>query len=208
MSACRGHTAALAAALVAALLVSLPLSGCKSLTADGGMAFVEQVADTELRKEVVAIRTPDQAEEVHARVAGLLRKPLTADSAVQIALLNNRGLQAAFNALGIAEAEMVQAHLPPSPTVSIERLSNPLELEIERRIIGNILALVTLAGARLDRRRPVRAGQIARGGGNPADRCRGPARLLHRRRRTPERGIPRSVEICGGNRNQAGAAPR
>ena len=140
MSARKGHPAALAAALFAALLVS----GCKSLTADGGMVFVEQVADTELRKDVVAIRTPDQAEEVSARVAALLRKPLTADNAVQIALLNNRGLQAAYNALGIAEAEMVQAHLPPSPTVSIERLANPLELEIERRIVGNILALATL----------------------------------------------------------------
>jgi outer membrane protein TolC len=131
-------------AALSTLLVALLVSGCKSLTADGGMAFVEQVADAELRKDVVAIRTPDQADEVHARVAELLRKPLTADTAVQIALLNNRGLQAAYNALGIAEAEMVAAHLPPSPTVSIERLSNPLELEIERRIVGNILALATL----------------------------------------------------------------
>lgn len=128
----------------AALLASLLLAGCKTLTAEGGMVFVEQVADTELRKEVVAIRSPEQAEEISARVAALLRKPLTADTAVQIALLNNRGLQAAYNALGIAQAEMVQAHLPPSPTVSLERLSNPLELEIERRIVGNILALITL----------------------------------------------------------------
>ena len=78
------------------------------------MAFVEEVANSELRKDVVAIRNPEQADEVHARVAALLRKPLTADTAVQIALLNNRGLQAAYNALGIAEAEMVAAHLPPS----------------------------------------------------------------------------------------------
>jgi outer membrane protein TolC len=140
MSARRRNLAALAAAFCAALL----LSGCKSLTADGGMAFVEDVASSELRKEVVAIRSPEQAEEVSARVKELLRKPLNADTAVQIALFNNRGLQAAYNALGIAQAEMVQAHLPPSPTISLERLSNPLELEIERRIVGNILALATL----------------------------------------------------------------
>jgi outer membrane protein TolC len=128
----------------AALMSGLLLAGCKSLTADGGMAFVEQVADSELRKEVVTIRSPEQAEEVSARVAMLLRKPLNADTAVQIALFNNRGLQAAYNALGIAQAEMVAAHLPPSPTISLERLSNPIELEIERRIVGNILALATL----------------------------------------------------------------
>jgi outer membrane protein TolC len=140
MNARKRNPAALAFVLSAALLAT----GCKSLTADGGMAFVGSVADTELRKDVVAVRTADQAEDVQARVASLLRKPLNADSAVQIALLNNRGLQAAFNALGIAEAEMVQANLPPSPTVSLERLSSPLELEIERRIVGNILALATL----------------------------------------------------------------
>lgn len=144
MSARKRNPATLVFVLSAALLTTSVLAGCKSLTADGGMAFVESVAGNELRKDVVAIRNPGQAEEAQAHVAALLRKPLTADSAVQIALLNNRGLQAAFNALGIAEAEMVQAHLPPSPTVSLERLSSPLELEIERRIVGNILALVTL----------------------------------------------------------------
>src|SRR3954470_5644198 len=144
MTARRNNLAALAFVLTAALLTTSLLSGCKSLTADGGMAFVGSVADNELRKEVVAIRTPDQAEEVQTRVASLLRKPLNADSAVQIALLNNRGLQAAYNALGIAEAEMVQAHLPPSPAISLERLTSPLEREIEWRIVGNILSLLTL----------------------------------------------------------------
>ena len=74
----------------------------------------------------------------------MVKRPLTVDAAVQIALLNNRGLQAAYNALGIAEADMVAASLPPNPTLSVERLSNFAEIEIERRIIANILALATL----------------------------------------------------------------
>jgi outer membrane protein TolC len=77
-------------------------------------------------------------------VAHLLRQPLTADSAVQIALLNNRGLQAAYNELALAEAAMVQSSMPPNPTFSIERLSGPHDIEIEKRIIANILALATL----------------------------------------------------------------
>lgn len=129
---------------LAALSAALLLSACKTLSPDGGMDFVASIADVELNKNVTVIRTAEQAEDVQARVAALLRKPLTADTAVQIALLNNRGLQAAYNALGIAEAEMVRLSLPPAPTISIERLSNPFELEIERRIIGNILALATL----------------------------------------------------------------
>ena len=108
------------------------------------MDVVAGIAGAELNKDLVAIRTPDQAEDARSRVEALLRKPLSADAAVQIALLNNRGLQASYNALGIAQAEMIEASLPPSPTISIERLSNPYELEIERRIVANILALLTL----------------------------------------------------------------
>ena len=40
--------------------------------------------------------------------------PLSADGAVQIALLNNLGLQAAYNRLGIAEAVAVKASRPPA----------------------------------------------------------------------------------------------
>jgi outer membrane protein TolC len=63
---------------------------------------------------------------------------------VQIALLNNRGLQAGYNELGIAEAIRVQASIPANPTFTVERLSGPVEIEIEKRIIANILSLATL----------------------------------------------------------------
>ena len=120
------------------------LAGCKTFSPDGGMDLVASVAAHDLNKDVAVIATPEQAEHIQSRVDALLRKPLSADAAVQIALLNNRGLQAAYNALGIAEADMISASLPPAPTISIERLVNPFELEIERRIVGNILALLTL----------------------------------------------------------------
>jgi outer membrane protein TolC len=120
------------------------LSACQTLSPDGGMTMVSDFAARELKKDVVAIRTPEQAEEVRAQVARLLKRPLSADSAVQIALLNNRGLQAAYNELGLAEAAMVKESLPPNPTLTVERLSSSVELEIEKRIIANILALVTL----------------------------------------------------------------
>jgi outer membrane protein TolC len=129
---------------VSVLLAGLLLSGCKTFSPNGGMDLVAAVAGGELRKDVAAIRTAEEADAARAHVDALLRKPLTADAAVQIALLNNRGLQAAYNALGIAEAEMIQASLPPAPTVSIERLTNPFEIEIERRIVANILSLLTL----------------------------------------------------------------
>ena len=46
---------------------------------------------------------------------------------MQIALLNNRGLQAAYNELGVAEADRVQASLPPNPTFSLSRIAGSVE---------------------------------------------------------------------------------
>ncbi len=108
------------------------------------MDVVAAIAGDALNKDVVQIRTADEAAAARARTWRLLRRPLTADAAVQIALLNNRGLQAAYNELGIAEAVMVESSLPPSPTASLQRISGQVEIEIERRIIANILALATL----------------------------------------------------------------
>ena len=88
---------------------ALFLSACQTLSPDGGMTVVSGFAARELNKDVVAIRTPEQADDVRAHDARLLKRPLTADRAVQVALLNNRGLQAAYNELGLAEAAMVQA---------------------------------------------------------------------------------------------------
>ena len=128
----------------AALGVTLLLSACKTFSPDGGMAAVASFAGQELNKDIVAIRSNDEALAARAAVERLLKRPLTVDTAVQIALINNRGLQAAYNALGIAEANMIEASLPPNPAFSVERLSSSAEIEIERRIIANILALATL----------------------------------------------------------------
>lgn len=138
------HSAGGLLRMAVTLGVALMLSSCKTFSPDGGISLVSDLAGQELDKNVVAIRTQDDALASRATVESFLKRPLTADAAVQIALLNNRGLQAAYNELGIAEARMVGESLPPNPGFSIERLSGPVEIEIEKRIVANILALVTL----------------------------------------------------------------
>ncbi|MCV9938982.1 TolC family protein [Boseaceae bacterium BT-24-1] len=120
------------------------LGGCAGFSADGGMAPIQTATYAEIGKDVVKIGDDRIALTAKARVDQLLRKPLTADSAVQVALLSNRGLQAAFNELGIAEAQMVAASLPPNPRFGISKLSGRFEVEIERQIVGSLLALLTL----------------------------------------------------------------
>jgi outer membrane protein TolC len=128
----------------ALIVCALILSGCASFSPDGGMAGVADTAGAALRKDVVAIHSVDDAERAHSAVGALLRKTLTADSAVQVALFNNRGLQAAYNELAVAEAELVQDSLPPNPTFSLSRIVGGGGSEIERQVVGDILALATL----------------------------------------------------------------
>jgi len=129
---------------VSAVAATFVLAGCNTFSPDGGMTPVAGLAGGTLRKDIVAIRDENAAAATDAAVRRLLSRPLTAGAAVQIALLNNRGLQAAYNQLGIAEAAMVGASLPPNPGFVLERLSGPVEIEIEKRIVANILALATL----------------------------------------------------------------
>lgn len=128
----------------AALTSAITLSACVGFSPDGGMSMVAEIAGNELAKDMIAIRTAEDASSARARVDHLLERPLTADAAVQVALLNNRGLQAAYNELGIAEAAMVQASLPPNPRFSLSRIAGRFESEIEAAIAADILALATL----------------------------------------------------------------
>src|SRR6266699_1028277 len=128
----------------AAVLLAIILSGCASFSPDGGMTVVATVAGETIGKDVASIRNENGAERAKSIVQGLLRRNLTVDTAVQIALLNNRGLQAAYNELALAEADLVGESLPPNPVFSISRISGDGALEIERQVVGDILALATL----------------------------------------------------------------
>jgi len=125
----------------AAMVVAGLLSACKTFSPDGGMETVASITGEGLNKSVVRIRSAEEAASAQDAVGRLLHAPLGADAAVQIALLNNLGLQAAYNRLGIAEAVAVQASRPPLPSFSLERVSTSIELDIERKIVGSILAL-------------------------------------------------------------------
>jgi len=129
---------------IVALSISILLAGCASFSPDAGMSGVADIAANTIKKDVIATRSVDDAERVNILVAQLLRRTLTVDTAVQLALLNNRGLQAAYNELALAEADSIEQSLPPNPTISLSRISGDGANEISRQVIGDILALATL----------------------------------------------------------------
>ncbi len=119
-------------------------TGCASFSPDGGFAAVEKTAQAQLGKELRWARTDADQQHIQRRVAELLARPLSADDAVQIALLNNAGRQAAFFDLGITEAQIVQAVQWPNPGFSFARRSGGGEVEIERGLHFNIARLLLL----------------------------------------------------------------
>ncbi|SLN76378.1 Outer membrane efflux protein [Roseovarius gaetbuli] len=102
--------------------------------------------DTALLMDAPAIEA--NAKRVHAMVQG---KTLDADTAVQVALLNNRGLQAAYAQLGVSSAEAWQSIMTPNPVVSIGVLGINADgvgafRSIEGVIANNLQAAFTQEG--------------------------------------------------------------
>lgn len=117
----------------AALMVSTwLLGGCASFSADGGFGDVQKITKAHTGLDAGWHKTPADSSAAQQRVAELLTKPLSVDDAVQVALLNNRGLQASYAELGISEAELVQASRLPNPRLSFGRTTRGEQTEIDR----------------------------------------------------------------------------
>ena len=136
------------------LATLVALGGCASFSKDGGFNSVQSVAKERLNKEVKWVRSDADADNVQATVKKLLANPLTVDDAVQIALLNNRGLQATYAELGIAEADLVQAGRLRNPHFAYLNVNSATETKIERALTFDFMQLITMPLAtRLERRR-------------------------------------------------------
>ncbi len=144
-----------------AALAAFALGGCTTFSKDGGMTAVEQITQERSGKDVKWARTDADRDAIDKRVAELLAKPLSVDDAVQVALLNNKGLQAGFSDLGISEADLVQTGRLPNPRFSMFRAHRGDDYKIEQALTFNIFALVTMPLAmEVEKRRFARMQQL------------------------------------------------
>jgi outer membrane protein TolC len=125
---------------VAAIL----LTGCTTFSNDGGFGAVSTTASQRLGNDAVYVKTDEDREAVFKRTRELLSKPLDMDNAVQLALLNNRGLQAAYGELGVSEADLVQAGRLPNPGFTFSRTHWSDGFGISRTFSMGVLGLLTL----------------------------------------------------------------
>lgn len=105
--------------LALAVALSLTLGGCASTSAKP--ALDEVSASVKARSGHALRKGADGAEDKEAERAidRLLARPLTADAAVQVALLLNPHLRAKLEELSIARADFVQAGLLKNPVFGI-----------------------------------------------------------------------------------------
>jgi hypothetical protein len=120
------------------------LGGCASFSADGGFSSVQKITKERLGKDVMWVKSESDAVTVQKTIEPLLSKLLTVDDAVTIALLNNKGLQADYAELGIAEANLVQAGRISNPLFSFGRLKRGDQIEVDRQLMLPIMSLLTL----------------------------------------------------------------
>ena len=120
------------------------LSACATFSEDGGFGPVASEIRESLGQDANWVRNSSDRALSDARVARLLESELTAESAMQVALLNNPTLQAEYANLGLQEAELVQAGRLPNPGFTFGKTTGGGAQEIERGLHFNVLALLTL----------------------------------------------------------------
>lgn len=99
-----------------ASLLFAGLTACASVPADWGRAEVAQMAADRGRPL-------PQVADARAFTSEALRAPLTADCAIQLALINNPALRREAARLGFAAAEVYEAGRLANPVFSLTRLS-------------------------------------------------------------------------------------
>ncbi len=137
------HPNSTARRLLSVALV-LATAGCVSLSDDRGFGPVAATVAQQTGAQPRWTRTESDRDSVKLLVIGRLGRPLTADDAVQIALVNNPGLQASYADLGIGEAELVHAGRLPNPRFSFSRIGNSQSLEIERKLAVDVVGILMM----------------------------------------------------------------
>ncbi|MFL6672365.1 MAG: TolC family protein [Massilia sp.] len=133
---------------VAAVLALLLLGGCASVGPERGFDAVSALAKDRTGKDAKLLRNDDDAQSFARITNAILGKPLSADDAVQLALLNNPDLQATYWNVGIAQADLAQAGRLQNPSLGFQRTRAGGDIEIDRSLTFNFIGLLTMPLAR------------------------------------------------------------
>jgi len=124
------------------------VSGCASLSIDRNMESVASFARDKLGTETRLLRSEKERESARSEVDKLLDKPLSADDAVRIAVMQSPALQSALFEKAAASAQATQSVRLPNPIFTFERLvrreNGGLEKEISRMLAFSVIDVLFL----------------------------------------------------------------
>ena len=125
-------------------LMSAAVAACATVSPDGGVDAVQILARERIGNGATLSRKGADPAATLAATRELLRKPLTGEDAVQVALLNNAGLKASLAELGISEADLVQAGRLPNPRFTYSNRRNGDLTTIDRTVMVSVMSLLTM----------------------------------------------------------------
>lgn len=129
--------------VVAVALLASALGSCASLSRDGSEGEVRANASRILGQPLDdPSRLSPESRLQYQQV--LLAEPLNVNEAVALALNNNPGLQRTFAELRMTEAEVIAATRLRNPGISLARLTQGGDREIDRAISFDLIGLLTL----------------------------------------------------------------
>ena len=150
-----------------AVLTALALAGCASVAPDEALAPVQARLKAHIGRDLQA--WPDAqapSPDARERIKVLQAAPLTLDGAVELALLNHRGLQVSLAELGVTQAELNQAARWPNPVFAFERSHDGGSVEWDRALhlpLGRLLTrplVVELERGRLAQQQAQTVGRV------------------------------------------------
>ena len=94
---------------------ALLLSACATSSVSSDLASIGNTVAARSALPHLSIPGYDASEAVPEEADRLLEKPLSAETAVRVALLNNREARAALAEVGVARGDLLQAGLIPNP---------------------------------------------------------------------------------------------
>jgi cobalt-zinc-cadmium efflux system outer membrane protein len=130
-----------ARAIVWIPLLLAGLGGCASVNLSAGFPQVSATVEERAAATIAWDQGVELDRDAAERLRSLLQRRLTADGAVQIALLNNRDLQAMYSDLGVAQADLVQAGLLRNPVLDASVLFHlgPVRPDLQLGVVFGLL---------------------------------------------------------------------
>jgi len=121
------------------------LTGCATVETRTAFSGVEAAIEDKVSQNIKWRRGGGEDSAVQTRIQSLLATPLSVEASVQIALLNNLALQAKYEDLGLAQADLVEAGILQNPVfeIMVRPMTNPAgKAQLEFGLVQSFLDIL------------------------------------------------------------------